>query len=135
MPNFLMLSESDTFPRREIKRFGGKNGGAPSTNFEAEMARQEAMMSRQMSEQQRYQRESEDRMRADRERERVAELERRTQLADKKEVNRIADERQEAALFQEITGQSDQSSDFGGGLNLDMPTIERPDYEQEDRPL
>ena len=35
-----------------------------------------------------------------------------------------------------MTGQAEgETSDFGGGFNLDMPTIERPGYEQEDRPL
>jgi hypothetical protein len=60
----------------------------------------------------------------------------RKALADAKEVQRVQEEKQEAAVMAELTGQAVQESDGeGGGYNLDAPTIERPEYEQEDRPV
>ena len=109
---------------------GGGSGGLSAAEQQAQMDRQEAMMNRQMEAQQRYQREAEERFRIEREREKQDEYLRRQEMAATNE------ERQEAATFREMTGQSDQeSSDFGGGFNLDMPTIERPGYESESRPL
>lgn len=115
---------------------GGGSGGLSAAEQQAQMDRQEAMMNRQMEAQQRYQREAEERFRIEREREKQDEYLRRQEMAAKKEASRTNEERQEAATFREMTGQSDQeSSDFGGGFNLDMPTIERPGYEGESRPL
>lgn len=112
-----------------------KGGGAPQINVQQEMERQEQMMQRQMALQQQYQREAEDRMRAERERDRITELTRRADAARTKEQSMQAQEAQEAAVFQEMQGQtSKEISEFGGGFNLAMPTIERPGYEQETRP-
>jgi len=119
---------------------GGKGGGdgqLTAQQIDAQMRRQEEMMNRQMQMQQQFQRESEERMRQERERDRQAEIARRQRAADEREQQRIEEEQREAATFREMTGQASQEdgSDFGGGFNLDMPTIDRPDYEQEDRPL
>lgn len=116
---------------------GAKGGaGMPQINYEQEMQRQEQMMERQMAMQQQYQREAEDRMRAERERERIAEQTRRVEAANLKAANIKQQEQQESAVFQEMTAQTKQDiSEFGGGFNLAMPTIERPGYEQETRPL
>jgi hypothetical protein len=134
MPNFLMLNESNLFPIPENKRFKGSR--APKIDVEAQMRQQEDLMNRQMALQQQYQVEAEARFRAEEERQRQQEYIRRVQAADVKEKERITQERQEASTFREMTGQTkEESSDFGGGFNLDMPTIERPGYEQEDRPL
>ena len=52
-----------------------------------------------------------------------------------KEGQILEQEQQEAATLQEMTGQAKKElSEFGGGFNLDMPTIERPGYETETRP-
>lgn len=111
-------------------------GGAMSTDMTGMMRQQEEMLNRQMQLQQRYQQEAEDRLRSERERERQVELLRRQEVASKKEETRVRQERQEAAVFREMTGQAkENTSDFGGGFNLDMPTIQRPDYEREDRPI
>lgn len=136
MPNFLNDCGLSTLP--ENKRFkGGGGGGLSNEQMERQMQQQEAMMMRQMEAQQRFQKEAEDRLRLERERERQAEYLRRTEAASAKEASRTQEEKQEAALFREMTGQTNQedTSDFGGGFNLDMPTIERPDYEQQDRPI
>jgi len=138
MPNFLLLSDCDVFPLPEYKRFGGKGGGGgmSEAQIEAQMRRQEEMMNRQMESQQRFQREAEERLRAERERQREEEYARRQQELVRQRETRINQERQESALFQEMTGQSsEEGSDFGGGFNLAMPTIERPGYEGEDRPV
>jgi len=137
MPNFIMLHDSSLFPIPENKKLGGKGGGGGGAADSAGMIRQqEELMQRQMELQQRYQREAEERFRAERDRERQLEYLRRQEQAAAKTERRLTEERQEAALFREMTGQAKQdSSDFGGGFNLDMPTIERPDYEQEDRPV
>jgi hypothetical protein len=75
-------------------------------------------------------------MRVERERERVAELTRRREAAAEKASELQREEQQEAAVFQEMQGQSTKEvSEFGGGFNLAMPTIERPGYEGLDRPL
>ena len=112
-----------------------KGSGAPQINVQQEMERQEQMMQRQMALQQQYQREAEDRMRQERERERVAEATRRIDAANAKEQRLKEQESQEAAVFQEMQGQtSKEQTEFGGGFNLAMPTIERPGYEQETRP-
>ena len=115
---------------------GAKNGDIPQNNTADMIRQQERLMNRQMQMQQRYQLDAEERLRAERERERQAELARRQSMAAEKEQSRVAEERREASVFREMTGQTSQedSSDFGGGFNLDMPTIERPDYEQVDRP-
>ncbi len=114
----------------------GAGGSAPQTNTAEMMRQQEQMMNRQMKMQLKFQQEAEDRLRQERERERQSELARRQSMAAEKEQTRVTEERREASLFREMTGQTSQedSSDFGGGFNLDMPTIERPDYEQTDRP-
>lgn len=105
-------------------------------SYEKELQRQEQLMERQMALQQQYQREAEDRMRAERERERVAEQTRRIEAAQEKEVRLKQQEAQETATLQEMTAQGKKEiSEFGGGFNLAMPTIERPGYEQESRPL
>lgn len=137
MPNVLMIEDSDLFPIPEYKRFGGKGGGeGPKVDVEGQMRLQQETFERQMRIQQDYQREAETRFRAEAERQRMVEFERRQAAAEAKETSRLQEERQEAAVFREMTGQTSQeSSDFGGGFNLDMPTIERPDYEREDRPL
>jgi hypothetical protein len=115
---------------------GGSGGGLNSEQQKEQMRLQEEMYTRQMALQQQYQKEAEERLRLKRERERQLEFLRRTEAAQAKETSRVREEKQEASLFKEMTGQSAQeSSDFGGGFNLDMPTIERPGYEQEDRPL
>lgn len=117
---------------------GGRGGGnqLSKEQIDAQMRQQEEMFNRQMSLQQQYQREAEERLRLERDRERQLEYLRRTEAAQAKEQQRITEERQEAATFREMTGQlKEETSDFGGGFNLDMPTIERPGYEQEDRPL
>lgn len=137
MPNFLMVTDSGLFPLPEYKRFGGKGGGnaAPQVDWRAQMEEQERMMQRQMTMQQNYQREAEARMREERERERLAEYNRRIEAAKEKEQNILSQEQQEAATLQEMTGQAKKEmSEFGGGFNLDMPTIERPGYESETRP-
>lgn len=115
---------------------GAGGGGAPQMDQAEMMRQQERLMRRQMDLQQKYQFEAEERLRAERERERQAELARRQSMAAEKEQSRVTQERREASVFREMTGQTSQedSSDFGGGFNLDMPTIERPDYEQVDRP-
>jgi hypothetical protein len=113
-----------------------KGGGSQRMDYAGMLRQQEELMNRQMSMQQQYQREAEDRFKAEQDRQRQIEYLRRQELADTKEKQRVTQERQEASLFREMTGQSKQeSSDFGGGFNLDMPTIERPDYEREDRPV
>jgi len=113
-----------------------KGGGAPQINVQQEMERQEQMMQRQMALQQQYQREAEDRMRAERERDRNLELARRREAATEREAELVKQEAQESAVFQEMQGQTKaESSEFGGGFNLAMPTIERPGYESKDRPL
>jgi hypothetical protein len=116
---------------------GGGSGGISQKQMEAQMRQQEEMFNRQMALQQQYQVEAENRLRLEREREKQQEYVRRVEAAQAKEGTRIKEEKQEAAIFREMTGQVDQedTSDFGGGFNLDMPTIERPGYEQEDRPL
>jgi predicted Holliday junction resolvase-like endonuclease len=115
---------------------GKKGGGAMNTDVAGAMRQQEEMLNRQMQMQQQYQREAEERMRVERERERQNEYLRRQEAASKKEESLVKQERQEAAVFREMTGQSkEDTSDFGGGFNLAMPTIERPDYEREDRPI
>lgn len=136
MPNFLMISDSDLFPLPEYKRYGGKGGATARVDYEAEMRRQEELMNRQMEMQQRFQLEAEQRMREERERERQLELARRQQELQLREEKMEQQESQESALFQEMTAQSGkETSEFGGGFNLAMPTIERPDYEREDRPI
>lgn len=137
MPNFMMISDPSLFPIPENKRFGGKGGGGgPKVDYEAEMRRQEELMNRQMELQQKFQIEAEQRMRDERERERQLELARRQQELQLKEEKMEKQESQESALFNEMTAQTGkESSEFGGGFNLAMPTIERPDYEREDRPL
>jgi hypothetical protein len=115
---------------------GGGGGQLSQKQIDAQMKQQEDMFNRQMALQQQYQKEAEERLRLEKERERQLEFLRRTEAAEAKETSRVREEKQEASLFREMTGQSAQeSSDFGGGFNLDMPTIERPGYEQEDRPL
>ena len=117
----------------------GKGGsGSPSqAEIDRQMAQQEAMYTRQMELQNKYQREAEERLRFEREREKQLEYLKRQTAAEQKGVKREQEEQQEAAVFREMTGQTSEedTSDFGGGFNLDMPTIERPGYEQEDRPL
>ena len=114
---------------------GGKAGGTPKINYEEEMQRQQKLMERQMALQQQYQREAEDRMQRQRERERELELARRREAAQEKEQQLVKEEQQEAAVLQEMQGQtSKESSEFGGGFNLAMPTIERPGYERLERP-
>jgi len=137
MPNFLLISDSNLFPLPEYKRFGGKGGGGgPKIDYEAEMRRQEEMMNRQMEMQQKFQLEAEQRMRDERERERQLEIARRQQELANKAEQKTKQEAQESAIFQEMTAQSGkETSEFGGGFNLAMPTIERPDYEREDRPI
>jgi len=132
-----MLHDSTLFPIPENKKFGGKSGAnGPQINYAQEMQRQEQLMERQMALQQQYQREAEDRMRAERERERVIEQTRRIEAAQAKAERIKTQELQESAALQEMTAQSKQEiSEFGGGFNLAMPTIERPGYEQENRPL
>jgi hypothetical protein len=116
---------------------GGKpGGGGGSIDFKRQMKEQEKLMEHQMALQQKYQREAEERFRNEQARQKQEEYLRRVEAADAKESKRVSQEKQEAAVFKEMTGQTKQeSSDFGGGFNLDMPTIERPGYEQEDRPL
>lgn len=138
MPNFLLITDSDLFTLPEYKRNkGGGGGGLSDAQIEKQMKMQEEMMMRQMEMQQRFQREAEERMKLEREREKQSEFLRRQEAAVSKEASRTQEEKQEAALFREMTGQIDQedTSDFGGGFNLDMPTIERPDYEQQSRPI
>lgn len=136
MPNFLMLDDADITPLPVNRRYGGGGGGrAPQVDYEAQMRRQEEMFQRQMEIQARFQREAEDRMRSERERERQAEFFRRQQQAEMKKERLESEEGQESALTQEMTGQiKGEMTEFGGGFNLDMPTIERPGYEQEIRP-
>ena len=138
MPNFLMITDSNLFPLPEYKRFGGGKGRgaqAPQINWQEQMTAQERMMERQMSMQQQYQREAEARMRDERERDRLAEYNRRIEASKEKEGQILEQEQQEAATLQEMTGQAKKElSEFGGGFNLDMPTIERPGYETETRP-
>lgn len=134
MPNFLMLDDADITPLPVNRRYGG-GGRAPQVDYEAQMRRQEEMFQRQMEIQARFQREAEDRMRSERERERQAEFFRRQQQAEMKKERLENEEGQESALTQEMTGQvKGEMTEFGGGFNLDMPTIERPGYEQEIRP-
>lgn len=136
MPNFLMISDSDLFPLPEYKRYGGKSASNSGVDIEAQMRRQEELMNRQMEMQQRFQIEAEQRMREERERERQLEFARRQQQLQQREERMEEQESQEAALFQEMTAQTEkETSEFGGGFNLAMPTIERPDYEREDRPI
>lgn len=131
-----MLSDCDIFPLPEYKRFGGKGGGGPEVDYEGEMRRQEEMFNRQMEAQRQFQMEAEERMRAERDREKQLEIARRQQQLETQREEKIAQEQQETAVFQEMTAQTKKESDeFGGGFNLAMPTIERPDYEGEDRPL
>jgi len=135
MPNFLMLDDADITPLPVNRRYGGGGGGAPKVDYEAQMRRQEEMFQRQMEIQSRYQREAEDRLRVERERERQMEYLRRQEQASIKEEQMKKEEGQESALTQEMTGQvKGEMTEFGGGFNLDMPTIERPGYEQEIRP-
>lgn len=137
MPNFLLLTDSNLFPLPEYRRTKGGSGGLSQAQIEAQMKAQEDMMTRQMEMQKRFQLEAEERMKLERERERQREYLRREEAAASKEASRTQEEKQEAALFREMTGQTNQedTSDFGGGFNLDMPTIERPDYEQQSRPI
>jgi hypothetical protein len=115
---------------------GGGDGQLSQKKIDAQMKQQEDMFNRQMALQQQYQREAEDRLRLEKDRERQLEYLRRTEAAQAKEQRRTTEEQQEASTFREMTGQlKEETSDFGGGFNLDMPTIERPGYEQEDRPL
>jgi hypothetical protein len=115
---------------------GGKSGNSPKMDSAGYMRQQEEMMQRQMELQQRYQREAEDRMRAERDRERQLEYLRRQEAAASKEESLVKKQQQEANLFQEMTGQTKKdTTEFGGGFNLAMPTIERPDYEKEGRPI
>ena len=115
---------------------GGGGGKLSQKQIDAQMKQQEDMFNRQLALQQQYQREAEDRLRLEKDRERQLEYLRRTEAAQAKEQRRTTEEQQEAATFREMTGQlKEETSDFGGGFNLDMPTIERPGYEQEDRPL
>lgn len=136
MPNFLMLDDANITPLPSNKRYGfGGGGGAPKVDYEAQMRRQEEMFKRQMDLQARYQREAEDRLRMERDREKQMELLRRQEQAAMKKERLESEEGQESALTQEMTGQvKGEMTEFGGGFNLDMPTIERPGYEQETRP-
>lgn len=138
MPNFLKLTDTNLFPIPEYTRNGGKGGGGgglTNAQIELQMRKQEEMMMRQMEMQQQYQREAESRIRAEEERQRQAEFLRREEQADIKEKKMKTEESQETALLQEMTGQTKQEfSEFGGGFNLAMPTIERPGYEREQRP-
>lgn len=137
MPNFLMLTESDLFPIPEYKRLGGKGGGGGlRVDAAGQMRLQEEMYQRQMNLQRDYQIDAERRIRAEQDRQRMLEYERRQESAAAKETKRLEQEQQETATFMEMTGQTKkETSEFGGGFNLDMPTIERPGYEGEDRPL
>jgi hypothetical protein len=138
MPNFLMLDDANITPLPSNRRYGfggGGGGGAPKVDYEAQMRRQEEMFKRQMDLQARYQREAEDRLRMERDREKQMELLRRQEQAAMKKERLESEEGQESALTQEMTGQvKGEMTEFGGGFNLDMPTIERPGYEQETRP-
>lgn len=137
MPNFLCLDELNILPPNKKKKGGGGTPAMTDSQIEQQMKKQEEMMMRQIEVQQRFQRDTEERLRLEREKERQIEYLRRQEAAASKETSRTQEEKQEAALFREMTGQTDQedTSDFGGGFNLDMPTIERPDYEQQDRPI
>lgn len=137
MPNILMIPNSSLFPIPENTRFGGKSGGGGAgINYEQEMRRQEQMMERQMALQQQYQKEAEERMRKQREEDRILEQTRRVEAAQAKVARTKELQQREAAVSQEMVAQSKQDiSEFGGGFNLDMPTIERPGYEQQTRPL
>lgn len=123
-------------PQRGIAYKGGGGGGLSQDEINAQMRSQEEMMNRQMELQQKYQLEAEERARAERERERQLEFARRETEAFAKKERRTTEERQEAATFAEMTSQSKQDvDDFGAGFELDIPTIDRPGYEQESRPI
>lgn len=138
MPNFLKLTNTNLFPIPEYTRNGGKGGGGgglTNAQIELQMRKQEEMMMRQMEMQQQYQKEAESRIRAEEERQRQLEFLRRQESASTKAETMAKQEKQESAILQEMTGQTKQEfSEFGGGFNLAMPTIERPGYEREQRP-
>lgn len=138
MPNFIFLDELNSLPPNRKNK--GGSGPPPMTDaqIEKQMKMQEEMMVRQIEMQQKFQRDTEERLRIERERDRLFELSRREQRVVDKKAQRETEEKKEAALFKEMTspsGRDTDTSDYGGGFNLDMPTIERPDYEQQSRPI
>jgi hypothetical protein len=117
---------------------GGKAPKGPTqAEMDAQMRRNEEFQMRQFNLQQQYQLEAEQRMRDERERLRISEELSRQRAAEEKRVRLTREEQQETAMFQEMTAQSKKptSDEFGGGSNLAMPTIERPGYETENRPI
>jgi hypothetical protein len=136
MASFLFIINPDSPKcRAGIAYKGGGGGQLSQAEQDAQMRRQEELQTRQMELQQRYQIESEARFRAERDRERQLEFSKRENEASFKKARLEKQEKQEAATFQEMQGQTkEESSDFGGGFNLNIPTIDRPGYEQETRP-
>lgn len=137
MANFLFIINPDPPKRRAgiAYKASGSSGKLSQAEQDAQMRRQEELQTRQMELQQRYQIESEARFRAERDRERQLEFAKRENEASFKAARLQKEEKQEAATFQEMQGQTkEESSDFGGGFNLNIPTIDRPGYEQETRP-
>ena len=120
--------------------FGGGGGNlGPRNQVQDPDAYVMRLMQEQMAMQSRLQREQEARMRENARLERI-ENERIQQEAAARRAGEIAEERRrETAAFLEQTAQAkvDKGEITQGeaGLNLAMPTIERPAYEQEMRPL
>lgn len=115
---------------------GMGGGGLPRTDPVAEARRQEEMQIRQMQILNQQQIEAENRMKQRVDYDRQAALFHAEAGAKKKEARRVQEESQEAALYNELTGQSKVSSKstFNMGLNMDAPVIKRPEYESETRP-
>jgi hypothetical protein len=125
---------------------GGSMPQANNIDYNQQMALQkqqqeasERLMRSQMEEQRRFQIEMEERLKVEQERQRQAEIQRRQELASKKAAGLQEQEARESAVSREIMGQVQKKGSSQAqsevGLNLDMPTIERPGYEQEGRPL
>jgi hypothetical protein len=114
---------------------GGGKGGSRGPSWEQQTQFQRDMQREALEAQKQMQLEAEERLRVQREQEKEEEAERRQEAALAKEEELRAQEEQEAAVFAEMTGQVGEETDSEGmGFNLDAPTIERPEYEQETRP-
>lgn len=115
---------------------GGK-GGSRGPSWEQVQSHEREMQQESFDFQRQMQQEAEARLEEKERQEREEAEQKRKQLAEAKEKARAEEEKQEAAVMAELTGQAAQESDSGGegGYNLAAPTIERPEYEQEDRPV
>lgn len=136
MPNILKIDDDlNLFPIPQYRRYGGKGSGVNQAMIDQQYEKQRQLISEQQAMFREQQLAADLRFKQEQEAQRIAEEQKKTEAAQKLAEETKQQNKKEQAVAQEAASMFGFSSTLLGDYNLSRPVIERPDYEEINRPL